>query len=200
MTIQLKNIIISLLKAVFKICLAGVIIGLLHKQDWIVAIFLILKVIHSMYNLGFKENHSYWMVPIGMILTGFLGILAENWGINNAYWKYHDIATKMPLWLPFAWMLSFSYVYKLEKELFSQIHKPTLKTKALITFLLALFFPAFGEVITINLGVWTYAWPYQFLGVPIYALICLVVFHMFMNMFIYILANKLKIKDPVFTS
>ncbi|NJB81827.1 hypothetical protein [Wenyingzhuangia aestuarii] len=199
MTIPQKNITISLLKATLKICIAGVFIGLLHKYDGIVAIILVLKVIHSMYSLGFKNKQKFWMVPIGMILTGVLGIAAESWGIYNGYWEYHNVSTQMPLWLPFAWMLAFSYVYKLEKELFSQLNKPSLQTKALITFLLALIFPAFGEIITINLGVWTYSWPYQFLGVPLYALICLVIFHMCVNTLIYVLTNKLQIKDPVFS-
>ncbi|MDO6738783.1 hypothetical protein [Wenyingzhuangia sp. 2_MG-2023] len=193
-----KNIYISLLKAVAKICIAGVFIGLLHHLDGLVALILAAKVVHSMYSLGFKDGQKYWLVPIGMILTGVLGISAENWGIENEYWQYHDVTTKMPLWLPFAWMLAFSYVYKLEKELFRELKKPSLITKATITFLLALIFPAFGEVITINLGVWTYSWPYQFLGVPLYALICLVIFHMFVNIFIYFIAHKAQLKDPVF--
>ncbi|MGY5353942.1 hypothetical protein [Wenyingzhuangia sp. IMCC45467] len=199
MTIQSKNITISLLKATLKICIAGVFIGLLHQKDWLVAIFLILKVVHSMYNLGFSNKQKNWIVPIGMFLSGVLGIGAEYWGISNGYWEYHDIQSLMPLWLPFAWMLAFSYVYKLEKELFAQLNKPSLKTKTYITFLLALVFPAFGEVITINLDVWTYYWPYQFLGVPLYALVCLIVFHMVVNYLMFLLSNKTNIKDEVFT-
>lgn len=195
-----KTIYISLLKAILKICIAGVFIGLLHQYDWIVALILFAKVIHSMYSLGFKDGNKYWIVPIGMFFTGILGIAAEYWGTENAYWEYHDVNTNLPLWLPFAWMLAFSYIYKLEKELFSALPNPTLGSKAIITFLLALVFPAFGEVITINLGVWTYSWPYQFLGVPLYALICLVVLHMFVNGVIYLLAKRFKFNDPVFNS
>lgn len=193
-----KAISISLLKATAKICIAGVFIGLLHAQDKIIATILFLKVIHSMYNLGFKDGNKHWAVPIGMFVSGVLGIVAEYWGTSNGYWEYHDVTVAMPYWLPFAWMLAFSYIYKLEKELFASMVNPSLKNKAIVTFFLALIFPAFGEVITINLGVWTYYWPYQFLGVPLYALLCLVFLHMFINTGIYLVTKKLNIKDPVF--
>ncbi len=193
-----KQITIAVLKAILKICIAGVFIGLLHPYDGIVAMVLFAKVIHSMYSLGFKGGTKFWIVPIGMVFTGILGIAAEYWGTSNHFWEYHNVATDLPLWLPFAWMLAFSYIYKLEKELFSAMQNPTLSAKAWITFLLALIFPAFGEVITINLGVWTYSWPFQFLGVPLYALICLVILHLFVNGVIYIAAKKANVSDPVF--
>lgn len=195
-----KAIYISLLKATLKICIAGFFIGWLHQHDKIVAAILFVKVIHSMYSLGFKDGNNYWIVPAGMVFTGVLGVAAEYWGTSNGYWEYHDVATDLPLWLPFAWMLAFSYIYKLEKEIFTALEKPSLSSKAIITFLLALIFPAFGEVITINLGVWTYSWPYQFLGVPLYALICLVVLHMSVNAVIYVVSQKFNIKDPVFNN
>jgi hypothetical protein len=42
-----------------------------------------------------------------MLLTCFGGIVGENWGVANVYWKYHEINKALPLWLPFAWMLAF---------------------------------------------------------------------------------------------
>jgi len=198
MTLQQKNITKSLLKSILKICIAGVIIGLFHKQDLLIAVLLFLKVVHSVYSLGFKNNQRFWIVPIGMFICGILGILVEYIGTLYKVWEYHHINTQMPLWLPFAWMLAFSYIYKLEKELFAQINTNSLVVKSSITFFLALVFPAFGELITINLGVWTYYWPYQFLGLPVYALLSLVVFHMSLNILIYTIASFFKIKDPVF--
>ncbi|WP_010134512.1 hypothetical protein [Ochrovirga pacifica] len=193
-----KTIVIALLKALVKICIAGVFIGYLHANDKIVAVILFLKVIHSLYSLGFSKDNKYWIVPIGMFATGILGILAEYWGTFNGYWAYHDVSTHLPLWLPFAWMLAFSYIYKLEKELFTALKTPSLKQKFWITFVLALIFPAFGEIITINLGVWTYYWPFQFLGVPLYALLCLLLLHLCINIGIYAIAKRYQILDPVF--
>ena len=77
MTIQQKNITISILKAVLKICIAGYFIGFFHKYDKIIAIVLLFKVVHSMYSLGFKNKQKLWMVPIGMVLTGIIGVVGE---------------------------------------------------------------------------------------------------------------------------
>ena len=134
-----------------------------------------------------------------MLTTGSLGILSEIWGVHNHYWAYHDVNHHLPAWLPFAWMLAFSFIYKTEKELFLAMQSPSFTQKAIITALLALFFPAFGEVITINMGVWTYYWPYQFLGVPLYALLCLVLLHLSINYLLYIICKKNKINDIVFS-
>ena len=73
-----------------------------------------------------------------------------------------------------------------------------MSNKLIIAFWLSLFVPAFGEVITINLGVWTYYWPYQVFGVPLYAFICLVFVHMLVYGILSFVCKKWKIKDNVF--
>lgn len=190
---------LPLFKSFVKICLAGLFIGYFHVYDRWIALALFIKVIHSLYSLGFKNNQKNWIVLIGMLATGLLGILSEIWGVHNQYWTYHDVSNNLPMWLPFAWMLAFSFIYKTEKELFLTMENPSFKQKAIITALLALFFPAFGEVITINLGVWTYSWSYQILGVPLYAILCLVLLHLFINYSLYLLCKKTSIKDVVFS-
>ena len=68
----------------------------------------------------------------------------------------------------------------------------------MIAFWVSLIVPALGEMITIYLGVWTYYWEYQILGVPLLALACLVTFHMSIYLVLAVLCRSFKIKDPVF--
>jgi hypothetical protein len=75
----------------------------------------------------------------------------------------------------------------------------TIKNKVIIAFWLSLIIPAFGEIITINLGVWTYYWPYQIFGVPIYAFVCLVFVHMLVYFILSSICKKWKINDIVFS-
>ena len=72
------------------------------------------------------------------------------------------------------------------------------KNKIVLAIILALILPAFGEVVTIYLGVWTYYWPYQLLGVPLYAFICLVFVHMLVYTLLHFICKKYKINDLVF--
>lgn len=67
-----------------------------------------------------------------------------------------------------------------------------------IAVLVTAFFPVYGEVITVYLGVWTYHWPYQFLGIPLYAVICLIALHMFVNCILYAITRKYKITNELF--
>ena len=71
-------------------------------------------------------------------------------------------------------------------------------SKIFLALLLALILPVFGEIITIYLGVWTYYWPYQIFGVPLYAFICLVFVHMLVYTILHFICRKYKIKDVVF--
>lgn len=185
-------------KAFIKISIAGVVIGLLHEHDFWVAVLLFLKIAKTFITKILKEKH--WVLLVGMLLTGGLGVLAEHWGVSNRFWEYHDVPRNLPYWLPFAWMLAFSFLYKLETRTIPYLQQKSIKNKIILTTLFVLFFPAYGEVITINLGVWTYYWPYQFLGVPLYALICLAALHMGINWILYLVCKKYQIKDIVFTA
>jgi hypothetical protein len=186
-------------KALLKLILAGLLIGVLKKYDAILAVLLLLKVIQNIYKEIIKpQTNKNWILLIGMFLTGFGGIIGETWGVNNGFWEYHQVTRKLPLWLPFAWMLAFHYLYKLERNLIPLLKHQSQKNKIILAIILALILPAFGEIITIQLGVWTYYWPYQIFGVPLYAFVCLVFVHMLVYTILHFICKKYKIEDIVF--
>ena len=194
-----KGFLIETLKAIIKLCIAGFLIGFLKSYDAIIAIILFLKILHVIYKNIIIAETKNWILLIGMIVTGFGGMVGENWGVGNNYWEYHEVSKELPLWLPFAWMLAFYFLYSIESRLIAFLKNKTISNKLIIAFWLSLLVPAFGEVITINLGVWTYYWPYQIFGVPLYAFICLVFVHMLVYGILSFICKKWKIKDIVFT-
>mgnify|MGYP000488299563 FL=1 len=189
----------EILKAIIKLCFAGFLIGFLKSYDTIIAIILFLKILHVIYKNIIIAETKNWILLIGMIVTGFGGMVGENWGVSNNYWEYHEVSKELPLWLPFAWMLAFYFLYSIESRLIAFLKNKTISNKLIIAFWLSLLVPAFGEVITINLGVWTYYWPYQIFGVPLYAFICLVFVHMLVYGILSFICKKWKINDIVFT-
>lgn len=194
-----KKFSIEILKAILKLSIAGVLIGVLKEHDALIAGILILKISHNIYKEVIQpKNNKNWLLIVGMILTGFGGIVGETWGVANGYWEYHKVNRALPLWLPFAWMLAFHYLYKLERNLIPLLTNSSQKNKIILAIILALILPAFGEIITIYLGVWTYYWPYQIFGVPLYAFICLVFVHMLVYTILHFLCKKYTIKDIVF--
>ncbi|WP_299063754.1 hypothetical protein [uncultured Polaribacter sp.] len=194
-----KKFFLETLKALIKLIIAGILIGVLKQYDAIIAVLLIVKITHNIYKeiIQPKDNKN-WLLLVGMLLTGFGGIVGETWGVANGYWKYHQVTRELPLWLPFAWMLAFHYLYKLERNLIPLLKVASQKNKIILAIILALILPAFGEVITIYLGVWTYYWPYQLFGVPLYAFICLVFVHMLVYTILHFVCKKYKIEDIVF--
>ncbi len=194
-----KAFLTEILKALVKLTIAGFLIGFLKQYDLILAILLVLKIMHVIYKNIVKSTAKNWILLIGMILTGFGGILGEFWGVSNQYWEYHEVSRDLPLWLPFAWMLAFYFLYRIESGLIPHLKNKNIKNKLIIAFWLSLIIPAFGEIITINLGVWTYYWPYQIFGVPIYAFACLVFVHMLVYIILSSICKKWKINDIVFT-
>ena len=194
-----KGFLIEILKAFIKLCIAGFLIGFLKSYDAIIAIILFLKILHIIYKNIIIARTKNWILLIGMIVTSFGGIIGEKWGVSNNYWEYHEVSKELPLWLPFAWMLAFYFLYSIESRLIAFLKNKTISNKLIIAFWLSLLVPAFGEVITINLGVWTYYWPYQIFGVPLYAFICLVFVHMLVYGILSFICKKWKINDIVFT-
>ena len=65
---------------------------------------------------------------------------------------------------------------------------------------IACVFPAFGEMITIKLGVWTYYVPYQLFGVPFFAILVLPIVHICINLTLFKICKKRNIEDIVFNS
>lgn len=199
MIVNKKVFLKEISKALLKLVLAGVIIGILKKYDAILAILLLLKVLQNCYKEIIRpQTNKNWILLIGMLLTGFGGIIGETWGVINGFWKYHEVSRALPLWLPFAWMLAFHYLYKLERNLIPLLTNQTQKNKIILVLILAFILPALGEVITIQLGVWSYYWPYQILGVPLYAFICLLFVHMLVHTILHFICKKYQWKDTVF--
>ncbi|NVK52348.1 MAG: hypothetical protein HWD85_05390 [Flavobacteriaceae bacterium] len=186
-----------LLKATAKITIAGFLIGFLHQYDWVVAIILLAKIVGEVYKRVYKNKNFLFLT--GILLTCIAGLIGEHWGVSNGYWKYHDVPRDLPLWLPFAWMLAFSFLYKLELRSIPLLKKQSLTNKIILTLIYVIVFPAFGEIITIKTGVWTYYWPYQIFGVPLYAILCLVFVHMMVNLVLVWANKKYQWKDVVFT-
>lgn len=199
MIINYNNFLLEILKAFIKLCIAGLLIGLLKSYDLIIALILLIKIIHVVYKNVIISKIKNWILLYGMSLTGLAGMIGENWGVSNAYWEYHIVSRELPLWLPFAWMLAFYFLYSIESRLIPYLKYKTIKNKLIIAFWLSLLVPAFGEIITINLGVWTYYWPYQLFGVPLYAFMCLVFVHMIVYGILAFVCKKKKINDVVFT-
>lgn len=189
----------EIIKAILKLIIAGILIGVLKEYDAIIAGILILKIMHNIYKEIIKpKTTKNWILLAGMILTGFGGVVGETWGVANGYWEYHKVTRAIPLWVPFAWMLAFHYLYKLERNLIPLLKNQTQKSKIILAIILALILPAFGEVITIYLCVWTYYWPYQILGVPLYAFLCLLFVHMLVYCILHYVCKKKKINDIVY--
>jgi len=197
---QKKEIFKALAIATVKITITGIIIGVFHEYDFWVGLLLFIRLISFLYKNYYKSTSKNWILLAGMIITGVLGVCAEMWGVTNAFWEYHDLTNnrQLPYWLPFAWMFVFRFIYLLESKLIVSLQLKKMSHKNWLAIFITAFFPAYGEVITINLGVWTYSWPYQFLGVPLYAVLCLVALHMGINFMLSIWVKKKNIKDAVF--
>jgi hypothetical protein len=196
--INKKKFFIEILKGILKLIVAGLFIGYLKEYDFWIAVILAAKILHNIYKDIVQPIQKNWLLLIGMLFTCCGGIVGETWGVSNEYWEYHAVQRTLPLWLPFAWMYAFYFLYKLELKLIPLLKNQHQKNKVLLALLLALILPAFGEILTIYLGVWTYYWPYQLFGIPLYALICLVFVHMFVYTILHVICKKYKIKDVVF--
>ncbi|MEX2513835.1 MAG: hypothetical protein WD398_13100 [Cyclobacteriaceae bacterium] len=187
-------------KNLFKLSIAGLFIGLFYAYDGLVATFLGLYLLTSIGKRWKKKLPDRKIYLTGAVISGILGVCCELWGIENEYWQYHDLGgeRQFPYWLPFAWALAFTFVYKLEKEIFEALNRPLWTTKMVIALGVAIIFPTIGEIITINLGVWTYSWPYQVFGVPILAIFLLMVFHSGVNLLMSWVCKYQVWKDIVF--
>jgi high-affinity Fe2+/Pb2+ permease len=192
----------ELLKHCMYLALAGALIGAFHTYDLYISILLCIICIFLFVVKLKQKNRQKWVYIIGMLLSAGCGIFVENMGIKNHYWEYHNLSNNrtFPYWLPFAWALAFIFVYRVESCIIQIKKIKSLNSKLLVALYVSFFFPAFGEMISIYMGVWTYNWPMQVLGVPLYALILLPVFHMIINTTLYIICKKGNIQDNVFSS
>lgn len=197
-----KKLVVFLIKYSFILVAAGVFIGMFHRWDQWVAVVLAIGLAFRLYrkrNMPADEKKIYYL---GLILSAGLGSLCEFWGTSNGYWQYHNLddGRNFPLWLPFAWASAFGFLYSIEQQIISLGTVNSAQTKILITIIVAAIFPTIGEIVTIHLGVWTYYWDYQLLGVPALAIFLLVVFHTGIYLFLKQVCIRKNINSPVFYS
>jgi len=180
--------------------IAGVIIHLLQSHD--VWLMLVLAMSTVFIVLKKRKSASLNIYFLGFLISALGGVLAENWGISNGFWKYHGLPDRreFPYWLPFAWGLAFSFLYSFESFYIRTLGIKSLRDKLFLTMLASLVLPVFGEIITVYLGVWTYYGDYKILGVPLYAMGLLVLFHTSTFLLLVIVNSYWKRPDPVFSA
>lgn len=190
----------TITKNLVKLLIAGFFIGTFYAFDGWVALVLGIYLFYAVSKKWIKNEPDKKIYLIGALISGFLGVCCEWWGIYNSFWQYHELGNnrEFPFWLPMAWALAFTYIYKLEKDLFYSLGNPILKTKIILALFVAMIFPTLGEIITINMGVWTYSWPYQIFGVPVLAIFLLMVFHSGVNLLMSWICFKKGWKNIVF--
>ncbi|MEE3999264.1 hypothetical protein V1T75_02850 [Tenacibaculum sp. FZY0031] len=186
-----------LILSTLKLVIGGIIIGVFHQYDLVLAIVLGLKIIHSIYS-SVKNNTYSPIFVAGLVFTGLMGVLVEHLGTTYNHWEYHDVTSQVPKWLFFGWAGAFVLMYRIEVQIYTQFPNLSNATRNSLILLMALFFPALGEMIAINLGTWTYFWPYQLFGVPLLAIVGLTFIHYFTHVAFSFISKKLGIKDVVF--
>ncbi len=198
---QKENFILEIGIATLKLIFVSVLIGFLHQYDFWIMMFLTAFMILKFYPKFIKNFKENIILFYGMICTGIFGIAIEYWGVSNGYWSYHDLndGRDFPFWLFFSWMLAFYFLYKLECMLIGLMKSKSIPAKFFLTISISMTFPVLGEIITINLGVWTYYFPMQFLGVPLYAVLGLITVHMIVNFILVFICKKYHIRDPIFS-
>lgn len=194
-----SNVFFFFIKRLIILCIAGMVIGFFHEYDKILAILLAINCGLVFYRK--RKLPSKKLFFFGFIATGICGVIAEYWGVANGFWEYHDLSGNraFPYWLPFAWALAFSFIYSFESGIVQQLQLTTLQQKIWLTIFASAVLPTVGEMVTIYLGVWTYYWPFKIIGVPLYAIGLLVVFHTGISFVMYKLNQKWQTNDPVFS-
>lgn|GEM_PF-448557 len=186
-----------------RMILGATIIGLLHHYDLFLAFLLGFAALKSWIDpLRNGQQLRHGMVfLVGTLLTVASGsLLAENWGIANGYWYYHDLpdGRTYPYWLPFAWALAFGVLYRVEERVIHACKITRISNKLMIALFVAMIIPAWGEMVVINLGVWTYTWGWQLFGVPALAVLLLIVLHLGVFLTVALGCKLLKIEHPIF--
>ncbi len=152
-----------------KLLFAGWVLGALHKVQWVLFTVLITIGFLWLYRKFLRDKTSGIAELTGFTLTLLLGTSCELWGTYNQYWTYHDIPASqlIPVWIPIAWGFTYFAFHLFEKCVCELTAHPYASLIAIA--LVSLVLPTVGEYIPIYMGVWTYHWPYQFMGVPILA-------------------------------
>ena len=196
-----KQVTLRMFRAFLTLLLVGLFIGVFHHNDVMVASVLAIMTPLYFYRIvRAKKINNILVLLFGTLLSGMLGVQVEVWGISNGYWAYHDLPNERDFayWLPFAWAMAFIYLYRLEESFIRILGLRLLRTKILVVAICAAILPTWGEIVVINLGTWSYYWPYQFFGVPMLAILLLMVFHVSIYAMLTFICRVFSIEDLVF--
>ncbi len=190
-------------RAVVLLFLSGAVIGFFHKIDWVIALICIVRILYFIFFNAPKtiDKQTLKIVYLGMIITTILGVSAELLGIYFGFWEYHDLSDNrdFPYWLPLMWGLSFLFLFRIESRFIRLIKITHFSQKLFITAIVAIVLPTIGEIVAINLGVWTYhnMGP-KLLGVPYLAMFLLMILHTGIFTFLTYLCKFNNIETTVF--
>lgn len=188
------------IKRLIILTIAGVVISVLHDRDLLVA--LILAAFTCLVFMRKRKAKNFKIYFLGFMISAIGGILAENWGIQNGLWTYHDLSDgrEFPYWLPFAWGLAFSFLYSFEGYFIRTLNLKSFSSKIVLTLLVSIGLPTVGEIVTVQLGVWTYQGAYKIAGIPLYAIGLLCLFHTSTFLLLYTINLYWKTNDIVFSA
>ncbi|WGH76360.1 hypothetical protein P8625_04125 [Tenacibaculum tangerinum] len=180
-----------------KVVIAGIIIGLLHEYQLLLVVILTARIIYRIYNFKKHKVDNINIIITGMLITGVIGVTIEYFGTKYGYWEYHDINSQLPHYLLLVWMLAFSFMYNLERKVFIASESVTRKQKLYLVLFAVIVYPSLGEIASINLGVWTYYFPYKFFGITPHTIVAIAFVHMVINYAMGQYLKKKNIKDIV---
>lgn len=182
---MLSKISIFTLKRLIYLTIVGIFIHLLQEQDILLMLILLVLVVLAIRRKLNSPNRAHYYLGFG--LSALMGVCAEIWGITNNLWEYHGLPNgrEFPLWLPCAWGLAFSFIHNFESFYVKHLQLNSFKQKLILAILASVILPTYGEIVTVNLGVWTYHSDYKLFGIPYYAMFLLTLFHTSIFTFLY---------------
>ena len=185
----MNTLLIPFLIALLKFCIGGLIIGFLHPSPNFLALilfgFVLRRYLKDIHNPIFLQRKIKIILGIGLSFT--LGAFSEWLGTEHAWWIYDGFANesiKVPLWVPFAWVIVYQIFFGLEEKWLSGLDN---KTKWLSILSIFLVLPAVGEIIAMSLGTWHYTYQPQFLMMPLQAVLLIAMVHLLL----YFMVSKL---------
>lgn len=180
MGVSHRNLALHLVKVLTAISLGGVLLGSLKARP--VILLLALLVIAAglscvtLREVGATRPNALRLLS-RLVIVAVVGLSWEYWGTSNGHWLYHELqdGTTMPVWLPAAWMNAYLCISWSMRRLARHLNLEPTRRYALVLAAACYVYPSLGEGISIQLGVWTYYWPYKVFNVPVLAgcLLCL---------------------------
>lgn len=179
----------------------GLLVGLFYPYPKTVALILSAVLLGQLMRMKFAApNVNFPILCLATLITLLCGWIVELWGTSNHYWTYHGLADghQLPSWVPLAWALAYVILYRAESRLMLVIGHRHKYAKYAVVCLVSCLFPVLGEVVAIHLGVWTYTWPYQLVGVPVLAILLLMVLHLGVFFTVQTLVQRRGLSDPLY--